>query len=94
MPRTGGGHRGASNDGAILPKSCLLNEEGAEKVQRLMVPAGQCGVSAATPATHPLARCGPGQIVIFASFIATDLVLPFSAFFMQVLDTYGVQLAT
>ena len=46
-----------------------------------------------TLATYPPALRGPGQIVIFASFMAAGLVLPFSAFFMQVLDTYGVQLA-
>ena len=57
-----------------------------------MVPAGQRGASVVTPATHPPAPRGPGQIAIFASFVAAGLVPPFLAFFMQVLDTYGVQL--
>ena len=58
-----------------------------------MVPAGQRRASVVTPATHPPAPRGPRQIVIFASFVAVGLVPPFSAFFMQVLDTYGIQLA-
>ncbi|XP_062213646.1 uncharacterized protein LOC133914584 [Phragmites australis] len=76
-----------------MPKSRLLNEEGVEKVRKLMVRAGQRGASVVTPATHPPTPRGPGQIVIFASFVAASLVPPFSTFFMQVLDTYVVQLA-
>ena len=70
-----------------------MNEEGAEKVRKLMVPARQRGVSVVMPASYMPSTRRPGRIVVFVSFIAGGLVPPFSAFLLQVLDTFGVQLA-
>ena len=70
-----------------------MNEEGAEKFRNLMVPAGQREASVVTPANLPPSTRRPGRIVIFVSFFAVGLVPPFSTFFLQVLDTFGVQLA-
>ena len=46
-----------------------------------------------TPANFPPSTRRPGRIVIFVSFVAAGLVLPFSTFLLQVLYTFGVQLA-
>lgn len=38
---------------ANLPKSRPLNEEGIDKVRKMLVPEGQEGVAMARPATYP-----------------------------------------
>ena len=49
MPRAGSGRRFTSSSDSVLPKSRITNEEGAEKVRKLMVPAGQREASVVTP---------------------------------------------
>ena len=46
-----------------------------------------------TPANFPPSMRRPGRIVIFMSFVDAGLVPPFSTFHLQVLDTFGIQLA-
>ena len=91
MPRAGGGRRDRTPDG-VLPESRLKNEEAADKIRKLLVPEGQQGASVVTPPNFPPATTVPGRIVLFTSFVAAGLVPPFSTFFLQVLDTYGIQL--
>ena len=71
----------------MLPESRLKNEEAAAKIRKLLVPEGQEGAVVVTSAMTV-----PGRIVLFTSFVAAGLVPPFSTFFLQVLDTYGIQL--
>ena len=59
----------------------------------MMVPAGQQEASVVMPASFPPSTRRPGRTVIFVSFVATGLVPPFLTFLLQVLDTFGIQLA-
>ncbi|XP_062227353.1 uncharacterized protein LOC133925440 [Phragmites australis] len=45
------------------------------------------------PASFPPTTTRPGRIVLFMSFVVAGLVPPFSTFLLQVLETYGIQLA-
>ena len=92
MTRVGGGRRDKASD-SILPESRLRNEEAADKIRKLLVPEGQAGAVVVTPASLTPATTVPGRIVLFTSFVAAGLVPPFSTFFLQVLETYGIQLA-
>ena len=74
----------------MLPESRLKNEEAADKIRKLLVPEGQQGAAVVTPANFPPATTVPWRIVLFTSFVAAGLVPPFSTFFLQVLDTYGI----
>ena len=60
MPRAGSSRRDTSSADSVLPKSRIVNEEGAEKVRKLMVPAGQWEVSVVTPASLPPFARRPG----------------------------------
>ena len=91
MTRVGGGRRDKTSD-SILPESRLRNEEAADKIRKLLVPEGQEGAVVVRPATLTPATTVPGRTVLFTSFVAAGLVPPFSAFFLQVLETYGIQM--
>ena len=69
-----------------------MNEEATDKVRKLMVPEGQRGASVVTPANFPPATDRLGRIVLFTSYVAAGLVPPFSTFFLQILNTFGIQL--
>jgi hypothetical protein len=92
MSKVGGGRRDRAPI-SVLPESRLRNEEAADKIRKLLVPEGQEGAVAVKPATLTPATTVPGRTVLFTSFVAAGLVPPFSAFFMQVLETYGIQMA-
>ena len=91
MTRVGGGRRDKASD-SILPESRLRNEEAADKIRKLMVPEGQEGAVVVSPASLTPVTTIPGWIILFTSFAAAGLVPPFSTFFLQVLETYGIQL--
>ena len=55
---------------------------GAEKVRKLMVPVGQREASMVTPVNFSPSTRRLERIVIFVSFVAAELVLPFSTFFL------------
>ena len=92
MSRAGGTCRDKTPD-SVLPESRLVNEEAADKVRKLMVPEGQRGASVVTPVSFPPVTDRPECIVLFTSFMAAGLVPPFSTFFLQILDTFGIQMA-
>jgi hypothetical protein len=76
----------------VLPESRLVNEEAANKVRKMMVPEGQREALVVRPASFPPLTNRPERIILFASFVAARLVPPFSTFFLQILDTFGIQL--
>ena len=59
----------------------------------MMVPEGQQEASVVRPVSYPPVTNQPERIVIFVSFMAAGLVPPFSTFFLQILDTFGIQMA-
>lgn len=59
---------------ANLPKFRPLNEEGIDKVRKMLVREGQEGVVMARPATYS-SEPRPEETIIFTSFIAAILVL-------------------
>ena len=89
MPKAGSSRRDKGLD-SMLPESRIVNEEGAEKVRKLMVPEGQREASVVTPVSFPPITDPPERIVVFLSFVAAGLVPPFSTFFLQILDTFGI----
>ena len=91
MSRAGGSRHDRTPD-SVLPESRLVNEEAADRVWKLMVPEGQRGASVVTSASFPPATDRPGCIVLFTSFVVAGLVPPFSTFFLQILETFGLQL--
>ena len=74
----------------MLPESRLSNEEAEGKIRKLLIPEGQQGALVVTPVSFLPATTRPGRIVLFTSFVAAGLVSPFSTFFLQILDTYGI----
>ena len=92
MPRAGSSRRDKPGSNSVLLESRIVNEEGAEKVRKLMVLAGQREASVVSPVSFPPSTDWPERIVIFMAFVAAGLVPPFSTFFLQVLDTFGIQL--
>ena len=91
MPRAGGSRRDKTPD-SVLPESRLVNEEAADKVRKLMVPEVQREALVVRPVSFPSVTDRPERIVLFTSFMAAGLVPTFSAFFLQVLKTFGLQL--
>ena len=76
MPRAGSSHRDKGPD-SILPESRIVNEEGADKVRKMMVPEGQQEASVVRPASFPPVTDRSERIVIFVSFLTAGLVPPF-----------------
>ena len=82
MPKVGSSRRDKGPD-SMLPESRIVNEDGAEKFHKLMVPEGQREASVVTPANYQPTTDQPGRVVIFVSFVAAGLVPTFSTFFSR-----------
>ena len=74
----------------VIPRS-RLNETGLTILKKTLVPAGRRGETVVRLATHP-PDPDANETVIFASFITAGLLPLFSAFFLAVLEDFGVQL--
>nr|ABA94118.1 retrotransposon protein, putative, unclassified [Oryza sativa Japonica Group] len=79
-------------DGSVLPPSRIVSERQAGLPRRFM-PESTTGrevvaLGEGRPAPHY-----PGRSVFFLSFAMVGLVLPFSSFFMDVLELYDLQMA-
>ena len=87
--RSGARSSGCIED-PVLPQS-RLNKKSLSILKKGLVPTGRRGETVVRLATYPPAP-EANETVIFASFIAAGLLPPFSAFFLAVLEDFGVQL--
>ncbi|XP_062225025.1 uncharacterized protein LOC133923785 [Phragmites australis] len=75
MLRAGSSHRDKGPD-SILPKSQIVNEEGVDKVRKLMVLEGQRETSVVRLASIPPVTDRLERIIVFVSFVAARWAAP------------------
>nr|ABA95558.1 retrotransposon protein, putative, unclassified [Oryza sativa Japonica Group] len=79
-------------DGSVLPPSRIVSERQAGLPRRFM-PESATGREIVTLGEGRPAPDYPGRSVFFLPFAMAGLVLPFSSFFMDVLEFYDLQMA-
>jgi hypothetical protein len=66
-----------------LPRSRLLEEDGLNKLRRLLDEWMWCD-------TFPLINLQPGEFIFFSCYTTAGLVPPVSSFFFTLLEFYGL----